>query len=250
MPAAACVNLVVRSNPETASRYAADRICRALRARPSLLLCAAAGGSPAGTYRELARHARREPGLFRHLRVIQVDEWLGLDPGDPATCAADLQDKLVGPLGLSRDRFCALRTDAANPARECRRVAAWLARHGPIDLAVLGVGRNGHLAMNEPAAALTPGVHVARLAPATRRHALLRACARKPTRGITLGMSDLVASREILLLALGPQKRPLVRRLRQPAVSTRFPASLLQLHPHTTVVCDRAAAGRRTGASA
>ena len=223
------------------SQEAAAFICRELEQRPDLLLCVAAGGTPTGVYQLLAARYTREPELFEQLRVLQVDEWCGLAPGSPATCHADLRTKLLGPLCIPPGRYRGFRTDAPAPEAECGRVERWLAAHGPIDICILGLGGNGHVAMNEPAAAMTPHAHVVELTQNSRRHALLKPLAKKPRYGLTLGMGDILRSRRILLLVNGKQKRRALHRLMKPGITTRFPASFLWLHPDTTVLCDREA---------
>lgn len=224
------------------SQAAADLICAELRQRPNLLLCVSAGATPTRAYQLLAARALRQPKLFARMRVIQIDEWGGLNPGNLASCQADLRTKLLEPLRIPGNRFMELRTNATNPAAECSRVARWLAANGPIDICILGLGINGHVAMNEPAAAVTPHAHVAELAPSSRHHAMLKTLPKKPRYGLTLGMGDILRSRRILLLVNGKRKRPALRRLMKPIITTRFPASFLWLHPDATVLCDREAA--------
>lgn len=224
------------------SEEAADFICGELKERPDLLLCASAGVTPTRTYELLAARYARDPGLFKQMRVLQIDEWCGLAPGSPATCRADLQTKLLGPLHITPDRYKGFKTDAPEPKTECARIARWLAAHGPIDISILGLGTNGHVAMNEPAAAMTPHAHVAELARSSRQHALLKNLAKKPRYGLTLGMGDILRSRRILLLVSGRRKRSAMSRLLKPVITTRFPASFLWLHPDATVLCDREAA--------
>ena len=224
------------------SQEAADFICSKLKERPDLLLCASAGTTPTRAYELLAVRYSRDPGLFKQMRVLQIDEWLGLAPGSPATCHADLQTKLLGPLRITPDRYKGFRTQAANPETECALIARWLAAHGPIDICILGLGANGHVAMNEPAAALIPHAHVAELAPTSRHHALLRTLVKKPRYGLTVGMGDILSSRRILLLVNGKRKRPALSRVMKPGITTRFPASFLWLHQDATVLCDREAA--------
>lgn len=232
----------VRNTYEAMSRAAADLVCRELGRRPNLLLCASAGGTPTRAYELLAHRFASNPRLFHRMRVLQIDEWLGLKLHHPATCEADLRAKLLKPLGITADRFMGPRTNAANPDAECRRLARWLANHGPIDICLLGLGTNGHVAMNEPADALVPEPHVARLADSSRNHPLLKDVVRKPRHGLTLGMGDILRSRKILLLVNGEAKRAAVSMLLQSPVTTRFPASFLQLHSEATLLCDRDAA--------
>jgi galactosamine-6-phosphate isomerase len=228
---------------EAMSRASADFICRELRRKPNLLLCVSAGATPTRTYELLAAQYSRQPKAFDRLRVLQIDEWVGLAPDDPATCAADLGTKLLEPLRIPRNRFTGFRTDATDPGAECGRIARWLTANGPVDVCILGLGKNGHVAINEPAEALAPQAHVAALAESSRNHAMLKDLARKPRYGLTLGMADILGSRRVLLLVNGKRKRPALRRLMKPVVTTQFPASLLWLHPDATVLCDREAAG-------
>ncbi len=230
------------ANYAALSRRAADLICSELRRKPALLFCASAGATPTGLYHELALRAARRPALFSHFRLLQVDEWGGLPAGHPATCEADLKAKLVQPLRIAPQRCAGFNTQARDPQRECRRISAWLAAHGPIDLCILGLGLNGHIAMNEPAAELLPHPHVSTLAGSSLRHGMLKNLRPKPRYGLTLGMSDLLGSRRILLLVSGSHKREPLNKLQQPCVRTRFPASFLWLHPSALVLYDRDAA--------
>ncbi len=227
---------------EAMSRAAADLVCGELRRQPDLLLCVSAGATPARTYEILAARYCRQPKLFERMRVVQIDEWGGLAPRDPATCEMDLSHKVLDPLRVSRNRFKGLRTDATDLEAECDRMQGWLAANGPIDVCILGLGTNGHVGMNEPAEALAPRTHVATLAESSRGHGMLKDMAKKPRYGLTLGLADILGSRRVLLLVNGKRKRPAVRRLMRPEISTLFPASFLWLHPDATVLCDRDAA--------
>lgn len=213
-----------------------------LKRRPNLILCASAGGTPTRTYACLAAQFARQPRLFSRLRVVQIDEWAGLDRGDRATCKADLRGKLLRPLEIGADRFIGFKSSANDPWRECKRVGRWLSKHGPIDVCILGIGLNGHIAMNEPGSNFVTHAHVARLASSSRKHSLLRELRRKPRNGMTLGLGDILRSQRILLLVSGRAKRGILRRLLQPRVSPRLPASFLWLHPNVTIFADKPAA--------
>lgn len=229
---------------EDLSRRAARDVLGAIRRKPGLLLGVATGESPRRTYERLAERGAREPGLFRALRVVALDEWLGLAPGHPASCERYVRERILGPLGIGRARYQGFRSGAEDPQAECRRMSIWLERHGPLDLCILGLGRNGHLLMNEPARSFDPSAHVARLAASTRRHPMLKALLPVPRFGFTLSLAHVLQSRRILLLVSGHQKVLSLRRLLGGRVSTSCPASFLWLHRDVTVYCDRAAAGR------
>jgi 6-phosphogluconolactonase/glucosamine-6-phosphate isomerase/deaminase len=118
----------------TMSGQAADFIVSELKRRPNLLLCASAGGTPTGPYEQLAIRYSQQPRLFRKMRVVQIDEWVGLAPTHAATCRYDLQTKLLTPLSIGSSRFRGYKSDAADPQCECKTMSAWLAKHGPIDI--------------------------------------------------------------------------------------------------------------------
>lgn len=195
------------------------------------------------TYQLLAEQGAREPSLFAKCRVIKLDEWGGLPPGDPATCEEQLRAALISPLRLD-DRYIGFESQPHDPNAECARIATWLEQHGPIDMCVLGLGVNGHIGFNEPAAFLEPHAHVAQLSQASLEHAMLRQTKHRPAYGLTLGIADLLQSRQVLLLATGSAKREPLDRLLAGPITTDFPASLLQLHPNAVILCDAAADSR------
>ncbi len=229
-------------NHETMSQAAAGWIAREVRRNPGLLICLATGETPARTYELVGERARKSPALFQHARVLKLDEWGGLPKGDPGSCEAYLQQRVVGPWRISRRRFAGFEDGPGRAKSECKRIHGWLARNGPIDICVLGLGRNGHLGLNEPGSVLCPVAHRAALTQESRAHSMLAHATAKPDYGLTLGMAEILGARQILLLVSGGHKRQPLRRLLRGEISTQFPASLLCLHSQTIVFCDREAA--------
>ena len=224
------------------SRQAAQRILAALAGKRDLLLCAASGSTPTRLYQMLTERHADQPDAFQELRVLKLDEWGGLGMDEPGSCEHYLRTHLIDPLGISADRYFGFASDAADPELECERMRRCLAVEGPIDLCVLGLGANGHLALNEPAPSLEPGAHVARLSEASLRHPMLATCRKLPTHGLTLGLGEILGSREILLVVSGRQKQEPLKQLSRRRLTTEFPASFLWLHPHWTLICDHDAA--------
>jgi galactosamine-6-phosphate isomerase len=233
---------LVLADHETVSQYAADWLVHQLRRQPAQLLCLASGTTPARTYTLLAEQGAREPTLFNQCRVLKLDEWGGLAMTDPATCESHVRSNLIDPLKLG-DRYVGFDSRPADPHAECARIAQWLEENGPIDICVLGLGRNGHLGFNEPAEYLKPHAHVAQLSEASLGHSMLEQSMTWPTYGLTLGMADLMESRQVLLIVTGAAKREPLERLLCGQITTQFPASMLQMHPNVLLLCDAAAIG-------
>lgn len=212
------------------------------------LLCLPTGETPKKAYARLVEEAQAArlaaPGTGLHAaRLLQLDEWGGLPPGDEATCREFLLRHLLRPAGIPEGRLIGFRSQPADPAAECARITGWLEQNGPIDLCLLGLGVNGHLGLNEPGPALQPRAHVAALTDSTRGHTMLRGRDTRALYGLTLGLADLLESRQILLLVSGAAKRPALRALREGVITMQLPASLLHLHARrrVTVICDAAA---------
>jgi galactosamine-6-phosphate isomerase len=233
------VNVVTCENYERLSAQAAAIVGAQIERKHTLLLCAATGNSPIGLYGELARRAATDRELFRSLKIVALDEWGGLRDTDPGSAAGYLRERVLTPLAISPERFIAFDT-GIDPAEACSRMRAELDRIGPIDLAVLGLGRNGHVGFNEPGPALVPYCHVAQLSEETRAHAMTRAMLEAPRHGLTLGLQEILASRRILLLVTGEGKQHTVARLLTEEVTTALPASLLWLHGNVDCLIDRA----------
>jgi galactosamine-6-phosphate isomerase len=241
--------LQVFADYEALSRRAADWLVSRLRARPNSLLCLAAGSTPHRTYELLAQRGAADPTLVAHCRFLKLDEWGGLPIDDPANCEHQLRSVLIGPIGAT-DRYVGFKCTnepaaQAKASSECTRIANWLNQVGPIDICILGLGVNGHLGFNEPASYLLPHSHVAHLSEASLAHPMLRGTTLRPAYGLTLGMADLLQSREVLLLVSGAAKRGPLERLLAGRISTDFPASLLHLHPRVTLLADAAALAER-----
>jgi galactosamine-6-phosphate isomerase len=236
------LKLQVADTYEAMSQAASAYLAGEIENQRELLFCASAGSTPARTYQLLAGHPARQTGGFNRLRVLKIDEWGGIAMDDPGSCETGLRTQLLRPLNITPDRYQGFESQPGDFKQECERIARWLSAHGPIDVCLLGLGLNGHIALNEPAEVMAPHAHPACLTEESLGHPMLRASAQKPSCGLTLGMADILQSRRILLLVNGAHKQVPLRRLLKPEISPQFPASFLWLHPDVTVLCDQAAA--------
>ena len=196
---------------------------------PQLLLCAATGSSPLPLYRNLAEEAKKRAAVFDELRVLPIDEWVGLSSSD-GSCHAFLQKHILRPLKITQERYFPFNAAAENFKEECLRIQALVKEQGPIDLCVLGLGKNGHLGFNEPADELQPHCHIADLTIESQQHSMILDSSIKPTQGITLGMQDILSSKRILLLVSGSGKEEAKKKLLSGEITSQCPASLLWKH--------------------
>jgi len=172
------------------------------------------------------------------LRVVKLDEWLGVRAGDAATCEHFLRSRILEPLEIEAERYISFDSETADPLRECARVDGELERRGPIDLCILGLGKNGHVGLNEPGPSLRLHCHVAKLSEQTLGHAMMSSRETKPAYGLTLGIGDILHSRKIVLLVTGGGKERVIARFLDGTVTTDLPASFLWLHHDLEVFVD------------
>ncbi len=226
---------------EAISREAASLILKEIRKKNSSVLCAATGNSPQGTYALLKQSFDLQPGLFSKIRVIKLDEWGGVPIDNPGTCERFLLDHLVGPLHIEQERYISFESNPKDPVLECERIQFEIRKIGPIDICILGLGMNGHLALNEPGEQLEPDVHVANLSESSLTHSMVNKMEIKPSYGLTLGIADIMQSAFILLIISGAKKKNITAELLTRKISTRLPASLLWLHPNVICLADQEA---------
>jgi len=233
------MNLVYCADYREMSRLAATLILDALSTKPDLLLCTATGSSPEGLYNELALFARENRDIFDQMRVLKLDEWGGIPENHPVTCEYYLRKYLLDPLAIPAERYISFRSDPADPKEECSRIGSLLERDGPIDICILGLGLNGHLGLNEPATELEPGSHVATLSEASLQHPMIASLKSKPAYGLTLGMQEILSSRQIVLLVSGKEKKTIAEEFLGGEVSNELPASHLWQHDCTDCLVDK-----------
>jgi glucosamine-6-phosphate deaminase len=241
------VSFEVMRDPAEAAESAAGVVGRLIRAKPDAVVGFATGASPRALYGVLAAQVKSGALVARHLHGAALDEYVGLTPDDPRSFAAYLERHVVRPLRLDRARFSWL---DGSPASDDELVARCdthedaIAAAGGLDLQILGIGRNGHLAFNEPGTPFESRTHIATLAESTRRAnaEAFGALDDVPTRSLTLGLATIAEARTILLVATGDGKADAVAAAFDGPVDQRSPASLLQRHPDVRVVLDPAAA--------
>ena len=184
--------------------------------------------------------------LRRGWRSFNLDEYVGLGPADPRSFAAFMERSLVAPLALEPGRVQLPAGLAADPPAEALRYAQQIRAAGGIGLQLLGLGLNGHVGFNEPPCGPEAPCRCVTLQPLTRRQnaeAFGGDPEAVPAQAITLGLREILAARQILLVVTGAAKASVLARLLRQHPSPQLPASWLQQHPAVTLLVDQAALG-------
>lgn len=235
------MNFHYRPDFESISRKGFELVKHEIDQKPNLLFCVASGGSPSGLYAEMVLEKAKNQAFGSELRVIKLDEWGGLEPGSTFTSEYDVQMKFILPMGISEERYWTIDPFTADPAAACQKMEEAIRQEGPVDICILGIGVNGHIALNEPGEVARPEFHVCQLAESTLNNGMIKSLKQPPTFGMTMGVGNILKSKRILLFIAGSGKKEAFERLLKPEVSTQFPASLLWLHPNVDVLVDERA---------
>jgi len=232
--------VLVVDDAGAAARTVADLLDAELRRPGRRVLGVAAGNSPLEAYALLV--ARRPP--IDGLDVVLLDEYVGLGADHPASFRHQIRTVLTDPLGVPGERVHGLDGLAPDLDAACRRFEQTLAELGGVDLQLLGIGRNGHIAFNEPGSAHDSRTRVVALSASTRaaNAAAFPAPADVPDRALTQGIGTILEARRLVLLATGATKAEALRRALHDPVGPAVPAGAVRRRPDVIVVADRAAA--------
>lgn len=235
---------MVLSDARRVALLAGELVANRLRARPRLRVILPTGQTPLGMYAALRAHAADGSLDARSATLFQLDEYVGLGPEDERSYRAYLRRELDGvPFGTVHG----LDGSVPDLIAACRRHQVLLDA-APVDLAVLGIGRDGHVAFDEPGADEDTGVRRVRLHATTRADAAagFGGLDAVPEEALTVGLRTLLGAREVLVLASGGAKAEALHAMLEEEPTQESPASVLRTHPRLTVVCDDAAAARLT----
>ncbi|HMO10723.1 MAG TPA: glucosamine-6-phosphate deaminase [Actinotalea sp.] len=237
---------VVIDTPEVLAGIAADAVEAPVRSRPDGVPGLATGSSPLAVYDELAR--RHAAGLsFAQARGFLLDEYVGLPPGHPEGYRTVIEREVVSRLDLRSEAVLGPDGAADDLAAACARYEASISAAGGVDLQILGIGTDGHVAFNEPGSSLASRTRVKTLTEQTRKDNARffgGDVSAVPRHVLTQGLGTILQARHLVLVASGRHKAEAVHQLVEGPVSAMWPATVLQLHPHVTVLVDEPAASR------
>lgn len=236
------MKLVVTDTYEQLSDKAAALILAQVQNKPRSLFVLPTGATPLGLFRRLVEAGKAGHADFSAAIFAVLDEYAGIATSDRRSLCGWLRRELLDPLAISDDRILTF-TPHGEPQVEAERMEHALAQNGGIDVAVLGLGPNGHLGFNEPGSAFDSGCRLVSLTPESIRSnaAYWGSEADVPRTGFTLGLGTLLAARDFVLMVSGAHKADILARTINGPASVDLPATIVHLHPNAIVLADRAA---------
>ena len=235
----------VFDNERVLARTLAVQIAASLGQNPSLVLGLPTGRTPIRLYHELGDLHRNGQADFSRATTFNLDEFVGVRAHESGSYHAFMREHLFSRVNLHPSRINFLDGSAADLDGECRRYEHAIAGASGIDLQLLGIGTNGHIGFNEPARELVGPTHRVRLKESTRRSnaALFGGDAAKvPTEALSMGMATILKAKRIVLIATGKSKARCIDRVLNGPITTKLPASFLQVHRDVELMLDSAAA--------
>jgi len=236
------LKLIVTAGPAELAETAASLVRARLEAKPDLGMAVPAGRTPRPMYARLRAPQERAPGDYPRMRVFCVDELCPPAPPD-GYFWRQITGEFLAWAGIPGERCHPFRVDADDLHAMCRAYEAAIGEAGGLDLVMLGLGPNAHLASNEPGTPFDSATRPVALLAETVRYILTDEVIHGPVspRAVTLGLATIMAAREVVVLVSGEGKRAPLRRLLGGRSGPEIPASILREHPDCTILADRAA---------
>lgn len=238
------MDVVICKDAQEVGEVAADRWVECIDGIQTPVLGVATGSSPLALYEALAARVQAGTLDLTHALAFALDEYVGISPRHPESYIQVVRRHVIEPLGLNPSRVRVPEGHAADPHKAAADYDAAIKAAGGVDVQILGIGSNGHIAFNEPYSSFASRTRVEALTPQTRQDnaRFFDSVDEVPTHCITQGLGTIMESRAAVLVASGKNKADAVRAMVEGPVTASCPATILQFHPSVVVVIDEAAA--------
>lgn len=221
----------------------AERIAAILSKKPDSLICIAAGHSSLGVFDALISMFRNGNIDFSKSYFVAMDEWKGMNDTTDGSCSDFLRKNFLSHVNYPEDHIRLVNGLAEDLDQECAEIKSFIDEHGGMDYLLLGVGMNGHLALNEPGVDFNESVHVTQLDEVTKNVGTKYFNdAPALTGGVTIGIADIREAKEIVLLINGERKQEILKKIMESPVTNMLPATALKEMPQASILCDKEAA--------
>ena len=240
------MEIIICKTKEEASRKAADLVTALVKSNPKAVLGLATGSTPVEMYKCLIADNKAKKVSFKGVRSWNLDEYWGLPPTHDQSYRYFMDENLFDSIDIVKKNTHVLNGLAKDWRKEVTAYEAAIKKAGGIDLQVLGIGSDGHIAFNEPGSSLASRTRIVSLTPQTIKDnaRFFKKAADVPRQALSLGVGSIMEARRIVLLAFGANKADAVKAMVEGGVSQFCTASALQMHPDAWVFCDAAAASK------
>lgn len=234
------MKVIVCKNYKEMSEQGAKIVADVMAKKPNAILGLATGSTPVGMYQELIALNKAGKIDFKNITTVNLDEYYPIEPTNDQSYRYFMNDNLFNHVNIDKNKTFVPQGNAKDGEEEAIRYETFVRSLGGADIQVLGIGRNGHIAFNEPDTELVPVTHVTNLTEDTiDANARFFASADEvPKQALTMGMGTILSAKKIIILANGKGKHDAVMKMLKGTVTTSCPASFLNLHDDVTVLCD------------
>jgi len=237
------MKIIRTKNYAEMSKEASEYVSKAILKKKNLVLGLATGSTPEGMYEDLIHKTKQGEISFKDVTTFNLDEYIDLAEDHPNSYHYFMQENFFKHIDISKRNTHLPKGTAEDLEEECNRYEGLIAAKGGIDLQILGLGTNGHIAFNEPGSSFTSPTSVVDLAQETldANARFFDSIEEVPTQAVTMGIGSIMKAKEIILLVSGEAKAEALAKTINGEVTEDVPSSVLQNHPKVTIIADEEA---------
>ena len=238
------MRIIVFHNEKNMDEFIGKHLIRFIQEHENPVIGFATGSTPLGLYQYLVQEYQQGHVDFSHIQAFNLDEYVGIDRSHPRSFASAMRRDLFHHINIPEDHIHSLDGNAENMKEECLKYDQ-LIEQNPIDIQILGIGMDGHIAYNEPGSPFDGPSHVVDLQKESIESSLdygFKHISEVPVQGVTQGIGTIMKAKQLIMIAKGSKKAQLVDRMINGSVDESFPSSIIQKHSNVIVVLDEDAA--------
>lgn len=238
------MNVLVFDNEEQIGVAAGYYMCGQVLQKPNSVLGLATGSTPLKPYKHMIELYNKGTVDFSQVKTFNLDEYCKLDVKDKNSYHSFMYENLFDHINIPEENINFLNGNAEDMEEECKSYEKRIKDAGGIDIQLLGIGSNGHIAFNEPADAFQRWTHVVELKESTIKDnsRFFESIEEVPTKAATMGIGSIMQAKRILIIAIGENKAKAIKQVIDGQVTPQCPASILQFHKDVTLMLDTGAA--------
>lgn len=238
------MNVLIYDTEEQIGIAAGNYMCGQVLQKPDSVLGLATGSTPLKPYGQMIDLYKKGVVDFSKVTTFNLDEYVNLDVNDKNSYHSFMHENLFNHINIPEENINFLNGNADDPEKECEEYENKIKKAGGIDIQLLGIGSNGHIAFNEPSDCFQRWSHVVNLKESTVKDnsRFFKSIEEVPTQAVTMGIGSIMQAKKILIIAIGENKAKAIKQLINGNVTPQCPASVLQFHTDVTLMLDKGAA--------